>query len=171
MFDDGRLTDRRGRTVDFKNTVIIMTSNLGSDILLNGVDADGSMKPGVKEAVLENVKKFFKPEFINRLDDIIVFSPLKNEELKKIVQLQMNDIIKRIQKSYPTSTLEMTDKAIDNIISVGFSPAYGARPMRRYLEKTVVTAISRAIIAGDMGEGSKKIVVDADDEKIVVRIE
>ena len=84
----------------------------------------------------------------------------------------MNDIIKRIQKSYPTSTLEMTDKAIDNIISVGFSPAYGARPMRRYLEKTVVTAISRAIIAGDMGEGTKKkIIVDADDEKIVVRIE
>ena len=96
MFDDGRLTDRRGRTVDFKNPVIIMTSNLGSDILLNGVDPGGSMKPGVKEVVLENVKKFFKPEFINRLDDIIVFSPLKNEELKKIVQLQMNDIIKRI---------------------------------------------------------------------------
>ncbi|ELP84553.1 heat shock protein, putative [Entamoeba invadens IP1] len=170
VLDDGRLTDGRGRTVDFKNTVIIMTSNLGSDILLNGTTKDGNLKSGVKEAVLDNVKKFFKPEFINRLDDIVVFTPLRQEELRKIVKMQMKDIVARIKKSYPTCDVELTEKAVDQIITVGFSPQYGARPMRRYLEKKIVTDISVAIIKGDLKE-NKKIVVGAKDDEITVTIQ
>jgi len=169
VLDDGRLTDGRGRTVDFKNTVIIMTSNIGSDILLNGIDSNGKMEAGVKQSVLDSTKKFFKPEFLNRLDDIVVFSPLQTDELRKIVGLQMKDIIKRIKKTYPNCEVKLTEKAIDLIISVGFSPQYGARPMRRYLEKKVVTAISRAIIAGDLKE-TKEIIVDSENDDIKVII-
>ena len=170
VLDDGRLTDGRGRTVDFKNTVIIMTSNLGADILFNGIDDEGNLKNGVKESVLNNVKKFFKPEFINRLDDIVVFSPLKNEELKDIVKLQMKDIIARIKKSYPMCEVELTEKAIEYIIKVGFSPQYGARPMKRFLEQKVVTDISRAIIAGNLKEKGK-IIIDCKDDKLDVQIQ
>ncbi|ELP84519.1 chaperone clpB, putative, partial [Entamoeba invadens IP1] len=166
----GAPANGRGRTVDFKNTVIIMTSNLGSDILLNGTTKDGNLKSGVKEAVLDNVKKFFKPEFINRLDDIVVFTPLRQEELRKIVKMQMKDIVARIKKSYPTCDVELTEKAVDQIITVGFSPQYGARPMRRYLEKKIVTDISVAIIKGDLKE-NKKIVVGAKDDEITVTIQ
>ncbi|KAL7714119.1 Heat shock protein [Entamoeba marina] len=170
VLDDGRLTDGRGRTVDFRNTVIIMTSNLGSDILLNGINDDGTLKNGVKEAVIMNVKKFFKPEFINRLDDMVVFSPLKMEELKGIVQLQMKDIIARIKKSYPTCSIELTEEAINHIIQIGFSPQYGARPMRRYLEKNVVTEMSKSIISGDLKENSK-IIITAESDKLKVVIQ
>ncbi|KAL7722708.1 Heat shock protein [Entamoeba marina] len=164
------LTDGRGRTVDFRNTVIIMTSNLGSDILLNGVNDDGTLKNGVKEAVITNVKKFFKPEFINRLDDMVVFSPLKMEELKGIVQLQMKDIMARIKKSYPTCSIKLTEEAIDHIIQIGFSPQYGARPMRRYLEKNVVTEMSKSIISGDLKENSEIIITaESDGLKVVIQ--
>ena len=169
VLDEGRLTDGRGRTVDFKNTVIIMTSNLGADILFNGIDKEGNLIEGTKESVLNQVKKFFKPEFINRLDDIVVFSPLRNNELKEIVKLQMQDIIKRIKKSYPMCEVELTEKAIEYIIKVGFSPQYGARPMKRFLEQQVVTEISKAIIGGNLKEKGK-IIIDGIDDKLIVRI-
>ncbi|BFU23058.1 heat shock protein putative [Entamoeba histolytica] len=169
LLDEGRLTDGRGRTVDFKNTVVIMTSNLGSEIIMKGVETTGQVDEQVKEQVMEIVKKSFKPEFLNRMDDIIVFSPLSEKELKEIVKLQMGEVIKVIKKRYPGSEVEMTEAAIEGIIKAGYSIAYGARPMRRYIEKTVVTEITKSIIGGMMKEKSK-IKIGYEDGKIEVKI-
>ncbi|GAB1219119.1 hypothetical protein ENUP19_0014G0005 [Entamoeba nuttalli] len=169
LLDEGRLTDGRGRTVDFKNTVVIMTSNLGSEIIMKGVETTGQVNEQVKEQVMEIVKKSFKPEFVNRMDDIIVFSPLSEKELKEIVKLQMGEVIKVIKKRYPGSEVEMTEAAIEGIIKAGYSIAYGARPMRRYIEKTVVTEITKSIIGGMMKEKSK-IQIGYENGKIEVKI-
>ncbi|EDR22117.1 heat shock protein, putative [Entamoeba dispar SAW760] len=169
LLDEGRLTDGRGRTVDFKNTIVIMTSNLGSEIIMKGVETEGQVSRKVKETVMEIVKKTFKPEFLNRLDDIIVFSPLSEKELKEIVKLQMGEVIKMIKKRYPLSEVEMTESAIEGIIKSGYSIAYGARPMRRYIEKTVVTSITKSIISGMMKE-KNKIQIDYENDKIQVKI-
>ncbi|EDR27348.1 hypothetical protein, conserved [Entamoeba dispar SAW760] len=164
-----KLTDGRGRTVDFKNTIVIMTSNLGSEIIMKGVETEGQVSRKVKETVMEIVKKTFKPEFLNRLDDIIVFSPLSEKELKEIVKLQMGEVIKMIKKRYPLSEVEMTESAIEGIIKSGYSIAYGARPMRRYIEKTVVTSITKSIISGMMKE-KNKIQIEYENDKIQVKI-
>ncbi|EDR22792.1 chaperone Clpb, putative [Entamoeba dispar SAW760] len=169
LLDEGRLTDGRGRTVDFKNTIVIMTSNLGSEIIMKGVETEGQVSRKVKETVMEIVKKTFKPEFLNRLDDIIVFSPLSEKELKEIVKIQMGEVIKMIKKRYPLSEVEMTESAIEGIIKSGYSIAYGARPMRRYIEKTVVTSITKSIISGMMKE-KNKIQIDYKNDKIQVKI-
>ena len=172
ILDDGRLTDGKGRTVSFRDVIIILTSNLGSDIIMNGINENGKLKEGTEEEVIKNMKKYFKPEFINRLDDIIVFSPLQTTELESIVKLQMKDIIKRIKKQYPLCEIEMTEEAIKHIIKIGYNPQYGARPMRRYLEKNVVTSISKAIISGNLQERDK-IIIDAinNNDELNVKIQ
>ena len=169
VLDDGRLTDGRGRTVDFRDTVIIMTSNLGAELLFDGIDGDGNLQAGAKEAVMEKVKRHFKPEFINRLDDIVVFAPLRTADLLRIVDLQVADIVGRIQKAFPGTKVEFTREAAELAIASAYTPQYGARPLRRYLEKNVVTEVSRAIVGGSMKEGDT-IRVSAADGKVVVTI-
>jgi len=128
VLDEGRLTDGHGRTVSFRNTVIIMTSNLGAELLLAGVTSSGELQPGVREAVLATVRATFRPEFLNRLSDIVVFSPLSRRDLKQIVRLQLDRLGRRLAERRITLTL--TDGAIERIIDQGWEPQYGARPLK-----------------------------------------
>lgn len=163
VLDDGRLTDGQGRTVDFSNVIIVLTSNLGSEFLLNLKpkgsvhDEDDEMNGGqipeaVKEKVMEVVKKAFRPEFLNRLDDIVIFSALSGSDLKEIVQQQMNYLGKRLEDK--GIVLKMTDPAAEFVLKQAYDPAYGARPIKRFLEKNVVTHLSKLIIAGTLHDHS-----------------
>lgn len=154
VLDDGRLTDSKGRTVDFSNTVIILTSNLGSRRLLeSALSKDpGSSFPAAKKAVLQAVQSHFKPEFINRLDDILIFEPLQKPALKAIVTRQLALLQARLKDK--DVALQMDDAAAEFVISEAYDPLYGARPLRRYLEKEVTTELSRWIVAGNLHEHS-----------------
>jgi len=152
VLDDGRLTDGQGRTVDFTNVVIIMTSNLGSDFLLQDMKHSGRVTEETRNKVLEVVRKNFRPEFLNRLDDIVMFHPLGATELHKIVRLQVGLLVKRLEER--DITIEITDTAIDLILRKAYDPLYGARPLKRYLEKNVVTQLSKLIISGDLPDHS-----------------
>lgn len=149
VLDDGRLTDGQGRTVDFTNTVIIMTSNLGSEFLFSN---DGAITQSTKNMVMSVVKKHFRPEFLNRLDDIVMFHPLAKPELRKIVQLQIDQISKRLQDK--DITIILTENGTDLILSKAYDPVYGARPIRRYLEKQIGTHLSKMILSGTLPEHS-----------------
>jgi len=153
VLDDGHLTDGQGRTVDFKNTVIIMTSNIGAEFLLQGITDEGQIGPQVKDRVLEAVRNHFRPEFLNRLDDIVLFSPLTRTHLHSIIKLQLARVQDRLQDKH--IVLDIDAKALDLILKNAFEPLYGARPLRRYIEKGVVTALSKMIIAGTLPEQSK----------------
>jgi ATP-dependent Clp protease ATP-binding subunit ClpB len=155
VLDDGRLTDGQGRTVDFSNTVIIMTSNLGSQVLLEGMEGNttGSIPQAIKDKVMDKVKKHFRPEFLNRLDDIVVFSPLGQNDLREIVRLQTNIIANRLHDRGITITLE--NSALDTALKQAYDPLYGARPLKRYLEKQIVTQLSRMLIAGTLTDNSE----------------
>jgi ATP-dependent Clp protease ATP-binding subunit ClpB len=151
LLDDGRLTDGKGQTVDFCNTVVIMTSNLGSHLLLEGVTADGStLTEQAKARVMDLVRESFAPEFLNRLDDILMFSPLSRPDLHRIVQLQVLDIGARLKEQ--EITINVDEEAVDFILKESYQPSYGARPIKRFLERTIVTAVSRMILAGDVGK-------------------
>lgn len=152
VLDDGRLTDGQGRTVDFSNTVIIMTSNLGAEHLLAGITAGGELKPEAKTQVLETIKRHFRPEFLNRLDDIVVFSPLTREDLRRIVDLQVAKLGERLAER--EVVLELSAAGCDHILKEAWDPAYGARPLRRYLEKKLGTELSKLLIAGRLPERS-----------------
>jgi len=168
--DDGRLTDGKGRTVDFTNTIIIMTSNLGSEFLLKGTDMKtGQLQPGVKERVMEEVKKHFRPEFLNRLDDIVVFHSLSQRELGSIVQMQLQSLATRLDDR--DITLKLTDAAAQWILSQSYDPHYGARPLRRYLEKHVVTEISRLLIKGELVSNALVTIDAAGDGRLSFRIQ
>jgi len=145
VLEDGRLTDGQGRTVDMTNTVIIMTSNLGADHLLAGVQDDGTLKEGTKEKVMQVVKGAFRPEFLNRLDDIVVFKPLGRPQLTKIMKLQTRILESRVADK--NITLTLSQPGADWIIQQAFEPQYGARPLRRYMDKVIGTQISRLIIS------------------------
>jgi len=137
--------------VDFSNTVIIMTSNLGSEHLLTGIDEhSGELKAGVKERVMQEVRNFFRPEFLNRLDDIVMFHPLTAKDLSRIVLLQLGDLGKRLQER--DILLDLKQSAADSVLKVAYNPAYGARPLRRYLEKHIVTQLSRMLISGELSD-------------------
>ena len=165
IFDDGRLTDGQGRTVDFKNTVIIMTSNIGSHYLLEGVSDQGEIEDFVKERVMGELGQHFRPEFLNRVDDIVLFKPLTLSEMEKIVGLLTEDLSKRLEERY--GGVEITDAARKFIARSGYNPVYGARPLRRYIQRELETRIGRALIAGDVPEGAV-IRVDLKDNKLMV---
>jgi ATP-dependent Clp protease ATP-binding subunit ClpB len=152
IFDDGRLTDGQGRTVDFKNTVIIMTSNIGSHYLLEGVTERGEIEESSKNKVMGELRQHFRPEFLNRVDDIVLFKPLTLREVAQIVSLLTKDLSKRLEERH--MKVEITEAARRFIAEAGYDPVYGARPLRRYIQRELETRIGRALIAGDVPEGN-----------------
>ena len=152
VLDDGRLTDAQGRTVDFRNTVIIMTSNIGSQYLTADAAADGEIKPDARERVLAEMREYFRPEFLNRLDDIVLFKPLSPAEIEHIVDLMLGDVRSRLADRQ--MQLEVTEDAKHFIAEQGFDPVYGARPLRRFIARQVETRIGRALLAGDARDGA-----------------
>ena len=160
ILDDGRITDSQGRTVDFKNTIIILTSNLGSQDLLDGIQADGSISETARNAVMGELRRSFRPEFLNRLDEIILFKPLTKENLNGIIDILMQGLKKRLADK--SLKLEVTDAAKQLIIDRGFDPVYGARPLKRYLQSAAETLIAKEILRGELGAGST-LVLDAQD--------
>jgi ATP-dependent Clp protease ATP-binding subunit ClpB len=152
VLDDGRLTDAQGRTVDFRNTVIIMTSNIGSQYLLEGITGSGEIKPEAREMVLGELRRHFRPEFLNRVDDIVLFKPLNLEEIEKIVDLMLNDV--RMRLADRNMMVEVSREALQHIAEQGFDPVYGARPLRRFISHELETRIGRALIGGDVRDGA-----------------
>ncbi len=166
LLDDGRLTDNQGRTVDFKNTIVIMTSNIGSSDLIDSMSEDGSIDAEVKDRVVAQLNSYFRPEFINRIDDIIVFSPLTKANIVDIIKLSLNGIKKRLADR--NIELEMTDAALNFIADEAYEPQYGARPINRFLQKNVETAIASGIIKGEIVDDST-IKGDVVDGKLVFK--
>ena len=167
VLDDGRITDSQGRTVDFKNTIIIMTSNLGSMHLLEGIDENGEIRPEAEEAVMEELKGNFRPEFLNRLDEIIMFKPLTKENIGNIVDLMMADLNRRLADQ--EIRLELTDEAKSYIIDGGYDPVYGARPLKRFLQKNVETLAARMILSGNV-QTEDTIVIGLKDGKLAAEV-
>jgi ATP-dependent Clp protease ATP-binding subunit ClpB len=165
VLDDGRLTDAQGRNVDFRNTVIIMTSNIGSEHLLEGATADGEIKPDARDQVMEGLRRHFRPEFLNRIDDIVLFKPLTEPEIERIVGLMFNDLRTRLADR--RMTIEVTDPARRYIAERGFDPVYGARPLRRFIAHEVETKIGRALLGGDVHDGAT-VVIDFKQGDLVV---
>jgi ATP-dependent Clp protease ATP-binding subunit ClpB len=168
VLDDGRLTDAQGRTVDFRNTVIIMTSNIGSHYLLDGVTADGEIKPDARAQVLGDLRSHFRPEFLNRVDDIVLFKPLTEPEIERIVELMFNDLRSRLADR--RITIEVAPAARRFIAEQGFDPVYGARPLRRFIAHEVETRVGRALLGGDVQDGAT-IRVDFQNGQLVVTYE
>ena len=166
VLDDGRITDSQGRTVDFKNTIIILTSNLGSQFLLDGIEPNGEISQQAKDQVNELLKRSFRPEFLNRLDEIVFYKPLTRDNVTHIIDLMAADLNKRLEDKQ--LTVKLTDAAKAKIIDEAYDPIYGARPLRRYLQHTVETLISRKIIA-DQVEPDAVLTVDVDNDQLVVR--
>ncbi len=165
ILDDGRLTDAQGRTVDFKNTVIIMTSNIGSHHLLNGVTDQGEIKEGARREVMTELRHHFRPEFLNRVDDIVLFKALTLEEIKAIIELLTRDLAGRLKDRH--IQLSISNPGKDYIAEVAYDPVYGARPLKRYLQRELETRIGRALLSGEIIDGSQ-ILVDVKDGELVV---
>ena len=166
ILDDGRITDSQGRTVDFKNTIIILTSNLGSQYLLEGIGEDGEISQSAKDAVMGELRRAFRPEFLNRLDETIMFHPLTKANLGGIIDIMVESLRKRLADR--ALKLDITEAAKQLIISRGYDPLYGARPLRRYLQSSVETLIARTILSGELSAGST-ITVDAENGELVCR--
>ena len=166
ILDDGRITNSQGRTVDFKNTIIILTSNLGSSELLDGIQPDGSISEDARAAVMGELRRAFRPEFLNRLDEIILFKPLTKENLSGIIDILMEGLKKRLADK--TLKLEVTDAAKSLIIERGFDPIYGARPLKRYLQSAAETLIAKEILRGDLAAGST-LVLDTENGELSCR--
>lgn len=162
VLDDGRITDSQGRTVDFKNTIIILTSNIGSQYLLEGIDENGNIRPQVENMVIDELRAHFRPEFLNRLDETILFKPLTRMDIARIVDLCVADLNKRLADR--ELTIELTMGAKEFVTDKGYDPAYGARPLKRYLQKNVETLAARIILGDGVREGST-IVIDVDEDK------
>ena len=162
ILDDGRITDSQGRTVDFKNTVIILTSNLGSQYLLDGIDEDGNVSDAARQGVMNDLRASFRPEFLNRLDEILFFKPLTKENLRNIVDLMLNGLRKRLADQM--LQLEVTDAAKDLLIDLGYDPVYGARPLRRVLQTKAETLIAKEILSGTLAGGDTLVLDAADGE-------
>ena len=160
VLDDGRVTDSQGRTVDFKNTILIMTSNIGSNDLLEGIDAQGNISESAREMVMAQLKSHFRPEFLNRLDEIIMFKPLTKDNISGIVDILIQRLNKRLAEK--DLSLILTENARDYIIDHGYDPVYGARPLKRFIQKNVETMTARMILGGELLPGDT-ICVDADD--------
>ncbi len=169
VLDDGRITDSQGRTVDFKNTIIILTSNIGSVHMLDGIDENGNFSPECEKAVMGELRASFRPEFLNRLDEIIMFKPLTKDNITGIIDLMVADLNKRLADR--EVTIKLTSAAKDYIVENGYDPAYGARPLRRYLQKTVETLSAKLILSGNVDAGDE-IIIDVDAaEGLVARNE
>ena len=166
VLDDGRITDSQGRTVDFKNTILIMTSNLGSSYLLDGISADGEIKPECEAAVMGELRNNFRPEFLNRLDEIIMFKPLTKENIGGIIHLLMADLNKRLVDK--EISVELTDAALVFVVDHGYDPVYGARPLKRYLQKTVETLAAKLILSDAVGAGDV-ILIDVENGELKAR--
>ena len=166
ILDDGRITDSQGRTVDFKNTIIILTSNLGSQYLLEGIDENGHISGEAREAVMAELRRSFRPEFLNRLDETIMFHPLTRDNLDGIIDIMVSSLRKRLEEK--SLKLEITDAAKKLIIDRGFDPLYGARPLRRYLQSNVETLIARTILSGDLSAGST-LTIDVANNDLICR--
>jgi ATP-dependent Clp protease ATP-binding subunit ClpB len=168
VLDDGRLTDSQGRTVDFRNTVIIMTSNIGSMHLLDALGESGStgeIPDSVRDRVMADLREHFRPEFLNRVDETVLFKPLTLSEIVRIVELQVDSVRRRLAER--RLSLELTEAARDFIAREGYDPVYGARPLRRFIQREVETKIGRALLSGETVEGST-VVVDVDDGEMTV---
>ena len=164
VLDDGRITDSQGRTVDFKNTILIMTSNIGSQYLLDGIQADGTISENAQNMVQQDLRAHFRPEFLNRLDEIIMFKPLTKDNIGSIVDLQINDLNRRLADQ--RLTIALSQEAKDFIIEAGYDPVYGARPLKRYIQKNVETLSARLILGGGVHEGDT-IRIDVQDGGLV----
>ena len=167
VLDDGRITDSQGRTVDFKNTILIMTSNIGSSYLLDGIDENGDIKPEAEEMVMNDLRAHFRPEFLNRLDETIMFRPLTKDNVYSIISLLVNDINKRLADK--ELRIELTEAAKQLVVEGGYDPTYGARPLKRYLQKNVETEAAKLILEGNVGSGDT-ILIDNVDGKLTARI-
>ncbi|MCI8609316.1 MAG: ATP-dependent chaperone ClpB [Firmicutes bacterium] len=167
LLDDGRLTDNQGRTVDFKNTIVIMTSNIGSGELIENMTEDGTIPDAVKERVTDQLKNYFRPEFLNRIDDIILFSPLTLEQISRIIELSLKSLERRLADR--NIGLVLTDSAKELIAREAYDPQYGARPVKRYLQKHVETEIASMIIRGEVMNGNK-VILESDGEKLLFKV-
>ena len=153
VLDDGRITDSQGRTVDFKNTILIMTSNIGSAYLLDGMDENGNISEESQQAVMNDLRAHFRPEFLNRLDEMIMFRPLTKENIYDIIDLLVADVNKRLADK--ELSIELTEAAKNQIVEGGYDPNYGSRPLKRYLQKHVETLAAKLMLQGDIGAGEK----------------
>ena len=161
ILDDGRVTDSQGRTVDFRNTILIMTSNLGSSQILDGIDQSGVLSDEAKAQVQSLLRAHFRPEFLNRIDDTVMFTPLSRDQVRSIVDLLLGRLRNRLKDKQ--LNLRLTDAAFDRLMDLGYDPVYGARPMKRVLQSKVETLVARKLIAGDILPG-QTILVDAAPE-------
>ncbi len=166
ILDDGRLTDSQGRTVSFKNTVIIMTSNIGSGYLLEGIDKDGNISEKAKDSTMSEMKMNFKPEFLNRIDEIVMFKPLQKDEIIKIIDLALDEVSKRLETR--KISLEVTLEAKKFIADMAYSPLYGARPVKRYMQKYIETEVAKQIIKGEAVDNSK-IRIDCENRSLTIK--
>ena len=167
VLDDGRITDSRGRTVDFKNTILIMTSNIGSEYLLTGMDENGNIQQEKKEIVMEELKQYFRPEFLNRLDEIILFNPLTKKDICAIINLLVEELNKRLSEK--ELIIEMTEEAKQFVLENGYDPLYGARPLKRFLQKHVETAVAKLILEGNV-TGGDTIMIEMKGEKLTASV-
>ena len=164
LLDDGRLTDSQGRTVDFRNCIGIMTSNIGSLHLLDGIGEDGSLKEGARDAVMEDLRRHFRPEFLNRVDETVLFLPLRRDQVTRIVDLQMDRLRKRLEER--KITLGITDAAREFIAGEAYDPVYGARPLKRYVQQYVETPLARELVSGRILDG-QAVQIDVRDGELV----
>ena len=167
VLDDGRITDSQGRTVDFKNTILIMTSNIGSSYLLDGIDENGSIKPEAQTLVMNDLRAHFRPEFLNRLDETILFKPLTKSNITRIIDLLLKELNERLADR--ELSLELTDAARTFIADHGFDPVYGARPLKRYMQKHVETLAAKLILGGEISTGAT-IVIDVEGDGLTARV-
>jgi ATP-dependent Clp protease ATP-binding subunit ClpB len=166
VLDDGRITDSQGRTVDFKNTILIMTSNLGAEFLLDGIDENGNISSEAEELVMSQLKNHFRPEFLNRLDEIVMFKPLSKSDIRGIIDLLVKDINRRIEDK--EISLTVTDKALGYIVEKAYDPVYGARPLKRYLQKNVETLLAKKMLADEVAVGDV-LSLDVENDALVIR--
>ena len=168
VLDDGRITDSQGRTVDFKNTILIMTSNIGSPYLLEGIDENGNIKEEAQNLVMNDLRGHFRPEFLNRLDEIIMFKPLTKDNIGNIVDLMVKELDNRLADQ--ELSLKLTNAAKDMVVEKGYDPVYGARPLKRYLQNYVETLAAKKILSGDVHAGDT-LVLDVENGEFVCRSE
>jgi ATP-dependent Clp protease ATP-binding subunit ClpB len=167
VLDDGRITDSQGRTVDFKNTILIMTSNIGSSYLLEGIGEDGNISQAAEAMVMNDLRGHFRPEFLNRLDEIILFKPLSKEDIRSIIELLIKDLNRRLEDK--EITIELTDKAKEFIAVQAYDPVYGARPLKRYLQKNIETLSARLILSEQV-QAEDTIVIDVENDNLTAYV-
>jgi ATP-dependent Clp protease ATP-binding subunit ClpB len=166
LLDDGRLTDGKGRTIDFKNTVVTMTSNLGSQFIAQESTGGQELSEGARREVMDALRAHFRPEFLNRIDEIIIFHPLSREHLKSIVEIQASALLRRLEDR--KIHVELTDAARQQLVEEGYDPMYGARPLKRTIQRRVLDPLAMRVLAGEFGEGDH-VIIDAEGGSVTFR--